>query len=484
MVVSQLRMKKIILILALALFSTLCFGASDTLSLEETIFLAIRSNPNVQNQSLDNVLKKFDLFIQEWKFTPQYHLQSSLTAGRTAAAGQPLVTTKGYQIQPSVTLLTHYGTTVSFMSDNSFGDHFNPKVSLQITQPLVRGFGRAVVEQALNNARDDITIARLTTEGTLRSTVTAVINAYLDIVNDEKTIEIDRDAVVRAEKSVEQTKLFIKAGRKAGNELVTVEANVASAKSTLENDKNNLERARYALLAAIGLDPNTNIRFTNLNIEELIRKYRLPSLESTKSLVLQNDISYQTSQLTLYGAKTRALLVAENQALPKLDLQINASKGGGTGGGSNSAGINSLFNKANRSTGIGLNLDYTFNDQQTKQSILSSKIALKQACIALEKSKWEKETSAINSWNSVISTERALRYAQDAEQLQQKTYQISYQKYLHGLVDSLELQTAQVALINAEQRLLSARIAYLKALVNLDDLVGHTLKTWHIKVRL
>lgn len=485
LVLSQLPMNKIILIFVLTIFTTLCFAATKddcTLSLDEAILLAVRSNPNVQTQRLTNITQKFSLFIEEWKFTPQYHLQSSLTAGRTASAGSPLTTTKGYKIQPSVTLLTPIGTVFSLESQNSFGEHFNPQLILNITQPLLRGFGRAVVEQALENARDDVYIQRLNTEGTLRTTVTAVINAYLDIVNGEKTIEIDRDAVLRAEKSVEQTKLFIKAGRKAGNELVTVEANVATAKSKLEDDKNTLEQGRYALLTAIGLDPNTNIRFANLNIDELIKKYELPSLEETKSLVLQNDITYQIEQLTLNGSKMRALLVAENHALPDLKLNINVSKGGGHGGGQN-AGINSLFNNANRATGIGLNLDYTFNDQLAKQSILSNKIAIKQARIALKKSKWEKETSAINNWNTVLSAERSLRYAKDAEQLQQKTYHISYQKYLHGLVDSLELQTAQVQLINAEKSLLSARIQYLKALVTLDNAIGHTLRTWNIGVR-
>ncbi len=63
-----------------------------------------------------------------------------------------------------------------------------------------------------------------------------------------KIILIDEDAVKRAEKSVEQTRLFIKAGRKAGNEIVTVQADAASRKATLENDRNNYIQARYAFI--------------------------------------------------------------------------------------------------------------------------------------------------------------------------------------------------------------------------------------------
>ena len=88
------------------------------------------------------------------------------------------------------------------------------------------------------------------------------------------------------------------------------------------------------------------------------------------------------------------------------------------------------------------------------------------------------------AWNTVVSAERTLEFAADAEKLQEKTYNVSYQKYLHGLIDSLELQTAQLQLIQSQQTLLSAQIGFLKALVNLDMLTGHTLKTWDVKVRL
>jgi outer membrane protein TolC len=67
--------------------------------------------------------------------------------------------------------------------------------------------------------------------------------------------------------------------------------------------------------------------------------------------------------------------------------------------------------------------------------------------------------------------------------LQNKTYQLNYQKYLHGLINSLDLQSAQVQLIQAQQMLLNANVLYLKSLVNLDLLLGHTLKTWNIQVR-
>ncbi|MBV9575366.1 MAG: TolC family protein [Gammaproteobacteria bacterium] len=453
-----------------------------TLSLDEAILLAVRSNPNVQSSQLSYLAQKFNLSVQEWNFYPHYSFQASALYTRSGTPGTPINSGENYFIQPGVSLLTPIGTQLQLTSTNSLAGHYNPGISLQVMQPLLRGFGRAGVEAALNNAKDTEVIACLTIEGLLQNTVSAVINAYLNIVSAEKIILIDEDALKRAEKSVEQTKLFIKAGHKAGNELVTVEANVASAKSQLINDQNNLLQARYALLAAIGIDPNSSLHFSSLNIQRLIKKYSLPTLTQTKKMVLNNDIQYQIDNITLHGSTTRSLLLAEDNTRWQLNFNANVATGKGYGGGVN-AGMNSLFNGANQSQSVGLTLQVPIDDQLAKQGVINAKIALKQAELALMQEKWNKETSAITGWNLVISAERSLHFAEDAEKLQNKTYNISFQKYLHGLIDSLELQSAQIQLIQAQQTLLYAQINYLKALVNLDLLIGNTLKTWHVMVR-
>lgn len=454
-----------------------------TLSLDEAILLAVRNNPNVQSSRLNYVSQKFNLCIQQWQFVPHYSFQAGAQYNRTGSTSQQLFGTHNYNVQPAVSLLTPYGTQLTFSGTNAATDHYNPGLSFQIMQPLIRGFGKPVVEAALENAKDSEVIARLNVEGVLRSTVSSVISAYLDVVMVERTINIDEQAVRRAEKSVEQTRLYIQAGHKAGNELVTVQANVASAKMQLINDKNNLRQARYALLTAIGMDPNTDVTFTTLNLQNLINKYRVPSLAETKRNVLDNDVQYQVDQITLHGPTERSLLIAEDNTRWQLNFAATATTGNGSGGGANS-GVNSLINGINQSQSVSLTLQVPIDDQISKQSVANAKIALKQADLALMQEKWNKETSGINGWNLVQSAEQSLRFAQAAEKLQEKTYNVSYQKYLHGLIDSLELQSAQLSLIQSQQTMLASEISYIRALVNLDLLEGNTLKTWNIGVRL
>lgn len=458
-------------------------NAEKSLSLNEAIMLAVRTNPNVQSSQLSYVAQKFNAEVQAWEFQPHYAFQAGFTQARNANNNNPFMNSHEWTATPSISVLTPIGTQVSLTSENTDTAHYNPGLSLQIMQPLMRGFGRAVVESALNNAKDAEVISRLSNQGVVQATVTNVINGYLDVVASEKNVAIDTDALARATKAVTQTKLFIKAGHKAGNEIVTVEANVASAQSVLENDKNNLIQAKYNLLQAIGLDPNADLNFSSVDLNALINQYQLLSLDETKNLVLENDIQYQIDTITLNGPTARSLLVAEDNTRWQLNLTANAATGNGSGGG-DSAGVDSLFNGANQSQSIGLTLTVPIDDKLNEQAVVNAKISLKQAELALLQEKWAKETSAITAWNSVQSSERALVFSKNAESYQEKTYQVSYQKYTYGLIDSLELQSAQNELINAQQSYLSSEINYIKSLVGLDMLIGHTLSTWKVTVRL
>lgn len=468
--------------LSLANAETLTPGhLPHTLSLNEAILLAVRENPNVQQSQLNNVMQKFAVEVQQWQFSPHFAFQVTRTMTRsvTNGVGQNAY---AWAIQPSATWQSPIGTQATLTSTNNVYSNYNPGLSLQIIQPLIRGFGRPVVEAALNNAKDSEHVSRLNVQGTLRTTITAVINAYLDVVSAEHTVKNDMASLNRAETSVRQTRMFIKAGRKAGVELVTVQADVANAQTKLENDKNALQQARYALLTAIGIDPSTNISFSSLDVTHLIKKYHVPDLVTAKEMILQNDIQFQTDQITLQGATKRSLLIAEDNTRWQLNVTANAGMGNGTGGGA-SAGINSLTNGYNQTQSAAINLVIPIDDQVAKQALANARIGLREAEIALKQEKWQKETNAINGWNTIISAERALKFAENAESLQLRTYNISFQKYSYGLIDSLELQSAQQQLNEREQALIDARVNYLKALVNLDQLIGNTLNTWNIGVR-
>ncbi len=454
------------------------------LSLQEAIYLAVRQNPNVQQAQLNHVRQKYALDREHWQFSPHYGLELTRTTNRTYSVTRGgMVTANSTGFEPSATLLTPFGTSIKAASTNNAEANFHPGLSLAIMQPLMRGFGRSIVEANLYNAMDTEYISRLSVEGALRTTVTSVIDAYLGVISIQTGLKIDEEALVQAKKSVKDTQLFIKAGHKPGVELVAAQATVASAEGKIENDKNNLQQAKYNLLQAIGINPNTPVVFKDVYVPALIKRYPIPTLERSKQQALMNDIQYQIDQITFQGITKRALKTAEDNTRWQLNLSLAGSVGQGTGGGQN-AGINSLVNGVNTTNTAILKLTIPIDDRAAKQTVAIAKIAIREAEIALQQEKWNKETLIINAWHNVYSAERALHFAENTERLQFKTYEISNQKYAHGLIDSLELQTAHQQAVSSQQGLSDARISYLKALVALDQLMGNTLTTWDVKIRL
>ncbi|HLB57746.1 MAG TPA: hypothetical protein VJL60_02920, partial [Gammaproteobacteria bacterium] len=47
-----------------------------TLSLNESIILGVRENPNVQSSQLSYTAQKFNLWVQQWQFLPHYSFQA------------------------------------------------------------------------------------------------------------------------------------------------------------------------------------------------------------------------------------------------------------------------------------------------------------------------------------------------------------------------------------------------------------------------
>lgn len=452
------------------------------LSLQEAILLSVRKNPNVQISQLNQVMQKFNLAVQEWEFHPHYSIQASHKTSKTySTIPDARVTSNVSGVNPTATLLTPIGTKVTLASVNDATTHYNPGLSLEIMQPLMKGFGRPIVESELYNAMDSEKISCLNVQGDLRNTITAVINAYLDVISAEHTLEVDQQALNRAKISVQQTKDFIKFGNKAGAELITVKASMANMITRIEADKNALDQARYALLTTIGIDPDTEISFSNIDVNKLIKKYHVPTLNDSKKMILENDIQYRISEIMLQGAAKRAVVNAKDNTRWQLDLILDASVGHSSGGGQH-AGINSLVNGINRTNSATLNLSIPIDDQVAKNQLASAIIALHQSQIALQQQKWLIQTNVINSWKNIFSTMRSVNYAEDAEKLQLQTYQMTSKKYSFGLIDGLELQTAQQELITAQKALVENKISYLKELANLDNLTGMTLKTWDISV--
>ncbi len=458
------------------------------LTLKDAIVLALRDNPGLQSAELGRITQKYSLMVAKNEFEPKYSLGASWNHTESRVDDEDSRSTSN-NLQASVGLKTAYGTEFKLSSDNPMPEppgYWNPALSLSITQPLLKGFGRAVVEAALNDALDSEVVNKLNFKSTVISTVDAVINNYVSLFQAKERIAIDRASLKQYARTLAQTKAFIKAGRRAKIDLLETQSQSEQLMVQLQNDKNTYQQKFATFLDSLGLQPDVNVKIPdNIDFDKLanslVNGKNLLSLKQSKQIALQNNIGYQVEGFTLKSLK-RALVTANDGTHWKLDLTVNGSVGNGAGGGSNSS-INSLMNGRNESAGVGLILAIPIDDMSAKQTLLSAKVGLEQGEINYKEKKRDLELQVESVRNTVISSEKQLMLAKQALKTRQKTLKMMEIKQKAGLIPMSQLLDQQEDLIQSEQSVLSAKIGYVNSLVAFNTLLSVTLYHWGIKIR-
>ena len=456
------------------------------LTLEDAVALALRNNPDIEKADLGRISQKFNLVVAKYQFEPQAALTGSASYTNTVSNGSSSYS-KEWGITPGATLENHYGTDFKVASTNTVTNGvYNPQLELEVTQPLIRGFGKAVVEAALENAKDTQVIDKLNFKSQAINTVTTVINDYLSLVETYQTLEVDNVSLKNFEQTVENDKAMIAAGRMAKSDIVQAKAQVATQQATIASDLNSITAGKNTLLNDIGLPPTTNLtlpkKFNFYTVKNLILgDSKLPGLEESENIALGNNISYQTDIITLRTLR-RSLLVDKDQRRWKLDVTGTETFGGGSGGGAN-AGVKSLFNGRNHAESVEADLTVPIDDVNTQQTVINAEVGLDQAIVGLRQTKRQLITDVESQYNTVLTNAENLKLSLNALKLQEESVYIAQQKALAGQVSTFEVITNQKNLATQRQSVVESEITYLQSLVTYEQTLGITLEPWRIRVR-
>jgi len=460
------------------------------LPLEDAIFLALRNNPTIKSTELTRITQKYAVVVARHQFQPNYSLSGSYTYTETTS--KPAATNYGTStsLTPAVSLQDVYGTTFTATMTNVLGRYYNPALALQILQPILRGFGRAVTEAGLRNALDSEEVNKLMLKKSVSTVIVTIISDYFNWAQRKASFTNDQNTLVSYERNVANDLIKYNAGRIAKNDLVQDYAQVAKQKVTLEDDSNAILQARFQLLKDMGLDADTPIQLpSKFDYDEAIRKFKGPyfqqepflPLEKCQELAFINDPNYAISQFGLRSAQ-RNLTVAEDNMRWQLNLTASSTRGGGSGGDGN-AGIESIFNAKNHVESVGLALNVPIDDVQRKASYLGAKVSLQQAEISFHDLKRQIEINVFNQRNTILSNYKKLLLNKDSVGLQRQTVEVAQLKHDYGKLSSFELIKDQESLLNTENQYIASEIGYLQSLRDLNETLGVTLDVWGIKLQ-
>ena len=476
--------------------------AGDTtkpISLPEAIILALRENINVRSAYLDRVVQKFNLKVAEWKYVPKVYANGAMrhTATRSFTAGSDSVTsgvTDTASFTPQVLQGVPTGALFTFAwtrSKDILGQtNIQPKAeppwphivyiddrnnlsswAVTFSQPLLRGAGIDVNMASIVQAQLDEQGNIQGLKSTLVNTVTQIITTYRNILQLQRQLRINQDALKRSQELIETNKLLINAGRMAAIDLIQAESDVANKELLVQQSSDSLDTARLNLNKMLNLDRSVVlVPQDEGHIDEIT-----PDFDLCLKVAYSNRPDYLRQVLSLESAQINYML-AKNNSLWDLNAE----------GGYTRADLNKKLSpySANSQWTFGLNLKIpVFGDLSRDQTLLTARIGLKKTELSLEDLKKALSNDVLNSTRDVVTKLKQLKLANRARELAVKKLEVEQLKLTLGRTSNFQVISYENDLRLSLQSELDATTNYRNSLSSLDQLLGTTLDTWQIEFK-
>ena len=355
------------------------------------------------------------------------------------------------------------------------------QIGITMTQPLLKNFWIDSTRLNIKVAKNRLKYTEQGLREQLITTVTAVANAYYELIFAQENIKVQQQALDLAQTQLDQDRQRLQIGTLAilsvqqdESQVAQSKANLISAQSTLDTDQNIL---KHLLTDDFSKWHSNDIQPT----EALTAPAQSFDLQDSwnKGLTQRPDLLQAKLNVEAQGIQLKYNF---NQLFPELDL---VGSYGFTGAGTEYSDVFGQFDQGNRPF-------YTYGAQMTmplgninaRNQYKAAKATLKQVLLQLKQTEqniMELIDNAIKTaqsdYQSVEATKQARIYAEAALDAQQKTYAA-------GKATTLDVLISQNNLTGARSQELRALANYNQALANLASQEGVTLERYNINLNI
>jgi outer membrane protein TolC len=414
--------------------------------------------------------------------------------------------------------LASIGMTSRNSMSNSGRNDFNPSttgaLSLNISQPLLQGFGRALNSRLIRIARNNLGVSDLVFRLQVITTVSSVINLYWDLVSFNEDVKVRRQALTLAEKLFSDNKKQVEIGTLAPIAIVQAEAEVAARQQDLVVSETQVLQQETVIKNALSRTGVANPALAESRIvpTDRIRVPELEKIEPIQDLIaraLDNRPELGRIRIQLDNSKIN-LKATRNALLPQLNafatLNNNALSGeinslpvpstiqgvapqprnaalvdpfflGGYGNV-----LRQMFARNFPDYQFGLQLNIPLRNRSAQADMTSAQLNLRQAELQQQQ---QINQIRVDVQNAMIGTQQARARFQTATKnrlLQEQNLDAEQKKYALGASTIFFVIQAQRDLANAQAGEVASLSAYARARVELDRAIGQTLDSNSIMI--
>lgn len=381
---------------------------------------------------------------------------------------------------------TQYGIVFNSLRQESnskfqvFQPYYSSALSLVLTQPLLDGFGTGANAGRILIAKNTRQLSIYQFQGQVASIVSQVQITYWDLVFAIENLKVKELALQQARDLLKFNQRQLEVGSATENDVLQAQAAVASreaeiiaAQDAVKDKEDGLKRLTNLMEGENAWDiqiiPEDTPRFEVLTVD----------LEGSLKTAFENRPDFAQARIGIENKQIQ-LRMAKNQTLPTVDLEGTFALNGL--GDNYSDTLSELGSGDFRTWKVGVFLKYPIGDPTAKGELQRRRMENEQALMNLKSLEQQIVIEVREAVRQLETNHKRIIATQSALELEERKLAGEQKKYELGLTTSYNLLQFQADLSLARTGHLKAIIDYNKAIVQLAETLGTTLKENNVQL--
>jgi outer membrane protein TolC len=476
-------------------------NSTRSISLDECIQMALEHNLDVAIKSKTPEIDLYNLDSNYGAYDPAFKLIQSQSFGSFPGSIDPRTGLKSPDIanlqeiySPTISGVLPTGFNYSVGSVNSpllirksgssfaaTGPQYQTSAGISVTQPLLKNSWTDITRQTIGVNKLQVKIDQLALQFQVMNTVSAVENAYYELVYDYEAIKVQQKALELAEKLLVENKKRVEVGALAPLDEKQAESQSATAKAGLVTAFQTLGTAQRTLKSLMTADFTTLADVELQPTETLVAvPEQMDRQESWKSAVnLRPDLALMRESIEQQNIVLR---YSYNQLFPQLDL--GATYGHNGLGSSLEGGFNGIEQGRNQFYSYQITLSIPFSNIGAKNTYKAGKAKKEQLILQMKQAEQNILVQVDNAIGTVKGTFEKVGATREARIFAEAALEAEQKKLENGKSTSFTVLSLQNTLTTARGAEIRALADYMEAVAQYIFSEGLTLDRHKLNVQI
>lgn len=434
------------------------------LGLVRVLEVAAENSRDYQRRKEDLYLAALDLTLERFAFAAQRSGQLSALLSGTGDEAQAASAGGGFAVRrllgTGAALIGDVGLSLARNLSSGDGWDVASDMGIRVTQPLLRGFGRRIVLEPLTQAERNVVYAARTFERFRRTFGVDVTQRYLRILQQALQLKNEEENLANLEQVSKRNEALSRAGRLSEVQLAQAQQDELRSQARVIDQRQRLQTSLDNFKLFLGLPITAPLELDLTEVERLDSGEGLQVNEQVAtSFALDQRLDFLTVLDQVADAE-RKVPIAANRLLAGVEVTsgINASSEPGKPFDYDADGF---------TWDLGLNVNLPID-------LISQRNAYRETLITLERAK-RAEVELADSIRVALRDElrqatallETLRIQANAVTLAERRIESTRLNQQAGRAETRDILEAQEALRQANNALISARVDYHLARLNL-----------------